>query len=324
MIFELMSSGKLAKLPPASVPEGMPNLAEPYVMLLLPHNRYILGRPVEGAESWSWGRPGGEMEKIYLYEGERLTLSQEGMPTVTLSEETVSLLRRELLSRMEPPGDHQGTVLLLRGLMKGHAAFAEGVPFQDERSFMRCLRDDAALRGAYWTLRFAAARGDFDEMVRLRVWLRVAGLLSLASSQKGEDGTAAGNGARLWFSILDMPDESALQELEGLSFSLEDLRRMAAQRVSPILMFNPQSGYLVLARFGRNGSAPSFFIWAFLPPLLWGELRERRKLSVHEILLALWGQHDVERALAERQLYAPLGDAREEPCREESVLLLHA
>ena len=184
--------------------------------------------------------------------------------------------------------------------MKDHPAFADGFPFLDESAFALQMNNDKTLRGAYWALRFAATRGEFDEMVRLRSWLKVATLFELPDSEPG---------VKLWFSILDIPDEASIHEIEELTFSREDLMHMAAQRVSPLLMFNPNSGYLILARFGRNGSDSNFFVWAFLPTALWTEMRERRKISVHEILLAIWGQHDVENALAERRLYFPQEDA---------------
>lgn len=323
MIFELMSNGNLAELPFAGgkFPDagGIPLPSGPFVMLLLPHNRYILGRPHENNECWVWGKFGEPSHNIYLYDGERLSLPESGAPTVAISGDTVSLLRKKLLSQMEPPGEHQSTVLLLRSLMKDHPVFSNGFPFLDEHAFTRMMRDDKILYGAYWALRLATARGEFDEMVRLRAWLKVSNLFTAA---------VAGPCAKLWFSILDLPDDTAIRELAELAFSREDLCHMAAQRVSPLLMFNPQSGYLILARFGRNvsGSEPSsnFFVWAFLPAALWGELRERRKLSVHEILLAVWGQYDVEKAAAERRLYAPTDCIDEECCRAEPVAILRA
>ena len=305
MTFELMSNGTLAKLPQNPRPEGAPIPGGPFVLLLLPHNRYLLGTAdggTAGGERWVWGRPGGRPREVFLYGGEGLALSTDGAAPVHLSGETTARLKMELLAQTAPPGDHLPAALILRGFMKDHAAFSED--FQDETAFARSLEADEVLFKAYWALRLALAHGEFDAAARLKAWLKAG-----PGAFEGQEPRP-----RVWFSLLDLPSEPDIQELAELSYSREDLQHMVAQRISPLLLFNPRSGYLVLARFGRQGAPASqdgfpasFFVWAFLPPRLWGELRERRKLPMHELLLALWGQHDVERALEERARYAPLG-----------------
>ena len=293
MILELMSDGTLAQLPEASFPEGVPSPGGAFVMVLLPYNRYLLGfSSRENPERWVWGRPGDEPRELFLYEDRELSLVMDGFASTVLSTELVIRLRSSLLRQMEPPGDHLSTVLILRGLMKEHPAFAEGAPFREEAAFARFLDEDEILRKGYWALRFALARGDFDIVVRLRVWLK-AGPTELSAQEAP---------ARIWFSILDLPGEKDLAEIESLTFSREDLQHMIAQDTVPLLLFNPRSGYLVLSRFGtRERSA--FNLWAFFPATLWGELRERRKLSLKELLLAVWGEYDVSQALLERSRY---------------------
>ena len=304
MIFELMSNGTLAKLPQASAPEGITPPEGPFVMLLLPHNRCLVGVPSAGAgDSWSWGKPGGGMSAVSLYENEALTLPVDASALISLPKDTVAFLRGELLAQMDPPGSHVSTVLTLKGFMKDHAAFFDDFPFQDEAAFALCLNDDEVLRKVYWALRFAMARGEYDAVTRLKAWLK-AGPELLGDPE---------NGARIWFSILDLPGEKDLSELETLSFSREDLQHMVSQNTVPLLLFNPGSGYLVLSRFGTRERA-AFNLWAFFPPTLWGEVRERRKLSLRELLLAVWGEYDVSRALCERARYAP------EPGRVISML----
>lgn len=300
MIFELMSNGTLARLPETSVPEGVSVPGGPFVMLLLPHNRYLLGCSIAGVDDrWVWGRPGDKPQDVFLYEGERLSLANDETASTVLSAETVTFLKNELLAQMDPPGDHLSTVLILRSFMKDHAAFLDGFPFQDESAFLQCINEDEVLRKAYWTLRFALSRGELDVVTRLKAWLKAGPELF------GEPD----NGMKIWFSILDMPDDTALQELEALAFSREDLHHMVTQRVTPLLLFNPRSGYLVLSRFGKDGNT-SYLVWAFVPPALWSELRERRKLSIRDLLLALWGQYDIDQALEERARYTRgLGDA---------------
>ena len=150
-----MSNGTLAKLPQASAPEGITPPEGPFVMLLLPHNRCLVGVPSAGAgDSWSWGKPGGGMSAVSLYENEALTLPVDASALISLPKDTVAFLRGELLAQMDPPGSHMSTVLTLKGFMKDHAAFFDDFPFQDEAAFALCLNDDEVLRKAYWALRF--------------------------------------------------------------------------------------------------------------------------------------------------------------------------
>lgn len=294
MIFELMSDGTLAQLPQMPLPEGIADPGSPFVLVLLPYNRYLLGcSSADAPERWVWGRPGDKPRELFLYEDRNLSLVVDSSVSMVLPAELVARLRDALLAQTEPPGDHLSAVLILRGLMRGHAAFAEGVLFRDERVFSRFLDTDEILCKGYWALRFALARGEFDVVVRLRAWLK-AGPGAFSAQEAS---------ARIWFSILDLPEEKELAELETLSFSRDDLQHMIAQNTVPLLLFNPRSGYLVLSRFGtRERSA--FNLWAFFPTALWGEMREGRKLSLRELLLAVWGEDDVSRALRERSRYA--------------------
>lgn len=297
MILELMSNGTLAKLPPSSLPSGISLPDGPFVLALLPHNRYLLGCPAGTEDRWVWGKPGETPQEIFLYDDEDLALPREGAAPILLPRKAVLSLKQELFSQMTPPGDHKAAVLTLRSLMRDRPVFLDGTDFQDEAVFLRRLREDDLLRKGYWTLRFALARGEMDVVTRLKAWLKAGpGLLS-------PRGDAPGEGPRVWFSILETPGDDALEELEALAFSRDDLQRMVAQRVLPLILFNTRSGYLVLDRAGKN-EGTGFFVWAFLPPALWAELRERRKLTVHEIILALWGERDVETALRERARYA--------------------
>lgn len=295
LIFELMSNGTTAQLPQAPLPEGIPEPGGPFVLLLLPYNRYLLGcSPKGGLERWIWGRPGGEPEELFLYEDRELVLTSKEATLAVLSPEIVERLRSALLSQAEPPGDHLSAVLILRGLMREHAAFSDGVPFRSEGAFVRLMEEDESLRKCYWALRFALARGEFDAVVRLRAWLK-AGPQNFSAQETP---------ARIWFSILDLPCEKDLSELESLSFSREDLQHMVSQDTVPLLLFNPRSGYLILSRFGSRERA-AFQLWVYLSAALWGELRERRKLSMRELLLAVWGDFEVAQAQLQRARYMP-------------------
>jgi len=59
----------------------------------------------------------------------------------------------------------------------------------------------------------------------------------------------------------------------------------------------------VLSDFGSAGGA-AFRVWVFLPATFWNELRERRKLSIRDLVISVWGYCDAIHATAERGRYA--------------------
>ena len=294
-----MSNGSLAELPPDNIPDSINLPNEASVMLLLPHNHYLLGT---GQDNWIYGRPGIFARNVYLYDDERLSLCDDGaaQPTI-LSAQTVSELRRKLFMNSEPPGKHSATVLMLRTMMREHPVFTSGGgKFLDEKIFARCMRNDYVLERAYWTLRFSLARGEAEVNIRLKAWLK-------AGPEVFSD---AVHSAKLWFSIQDLPDHDAVSELEELSFSASELRRMASQYISPLVLYNPVSGWLVLGRLGR-GRNVMFSVWVYVNHELWQELRERRKLSINDIINAVWGEHDTRQAMTERAKYRDGDDISE-------------
>ena len=132
---------------------------------------------------------------------EALPLSQDELPSIHLSGETVSRLKEELLSQTAPPGEHLSTAIILRSFMKDRAVFAEGVPFQDEEIFARCMEEDEVLLKAYWAVRLALAHGEFDAAARLKLWLKAGpGLF------EGQDPRP-----RVWFSLQDFPCEADIR-----------------------------------------------------------------------------------------------------------------
>ena len=62
----------------------------------------------------------------------------------------------------------------------------------------------------------------------------------------------------------------------------------------------------MLSEFGGTEKEPSFRVWMFLPAPLWNEMRERRKLSIREIVMASWGYLDGLEAERERDGYSPV------------------
>ena len=82
---------------------------------------------------------------------------------------------------------------------------------------------------------------------------------------------------------------------------------MASQNASPVVVYNPASGWLVLARFGRHRDT-MFFLWAHFTHELWNELREVKKLTIQEIIQGSWGEYETQQAMIERGKYKGADD----------------
>jgi hypothetical protein len=293
LIFELMSNGTIASLPQTALPDGIPDIPGG-VVLLLPYNRYLLGHCfMRNYERWIWGKPGGDPQEVFLYENGPQSLVVDDATRVVLPPNVVSQIRNALFSQMQPPGEHLPTVLILRGVLKEHPAFKDDILVQNEPLFLRNIEKDGILNMTYWAVRFALFRGEFEAIARIKTWLRAASDLFDAQSHS----------PKIWFSLTPLPGSKELAELESLSFSLDDLQRMVSQSALPVILFSKLSGYLVLSDFGGGGGA-SFRVWVFLPIPLWNELRERRKLSIRDLVVSVWGYCDAVQAVAERAHYA--------------------
>lgn len=299
MLLELMSNGTLAELPPENIPLGISPPGDSSVMLLLPHNKYLLGR--RGSE-WVIARAGAspenETQNVFLYDSQSLSLINEGSEPTVLTAETVNTLRKELFALSEPPGNHTGAVLMLRTFMRNSPVFlSDNAEYLDEKFFAENMRKNTVLCKAYWALRFAMNRSELETVTRLKAWLKAG----------PEVFSNPVNKMRLWFSILELPSPEGIAELEALSFSQLEIKRMAAQNASPVIVYNPASGWLVLGRFGRQNET-IFFLWAYLNHELWNELRERKKLSVNDIIMSLWGEYETQQAMTERAKYKGADD----------------
>ena len=296
-----MSNGTLVELPPENIPVGISPPNDSSLMLLLPHNKYLLGR--RGSE-WVFAHAGtgesesrehqGKGENVFLYDSQSLSLINEGAEPTILTAETVNTLRKKLLAMSEPPGNHTGAVLMLRTFMRNyHPVFSsESAEYLDEKIFAHTLRENPVIRKAYWALRFAMNRSELETVTRLKAWLKA----------DPETFRVPCNKMRIWFSILEFPDSEAIAELESLSFSQLEMKRMIAQNASPVVVYNPASGWLILGRLGRKKDT-IFFLWAYLNHELWNELRERKKLSLNDIILSVWGEYETQQAMTERSKY---------------------
>lgn len=287
-----MSNGTLAELPPENIPNTIRPPEEPSVMLLLPHNKYLLGT---GSDKWIYAsdKPGTEPQKVFLYDDEILSLTNDGAQPTILPARTVTALRKELFMLNEPPGRHSATVLLLRTFMRNNPALqSDDASFLDEKIFSQFMKQDIVLCKAYWTLRFALARNEMEAVGRLKAWLKADP--SVFSKPEYS--------SRLWFSLLGFPDKEAVRELEELSFSRLELQRMTDQNISPLILYNPRSGWLVLGKFGRDKTT-MFYVWAYFSHDLWAELRDKKKMSMNDIIRALWCEIETQQAMNERAKY---------------------
>jgi len=299
LIFELMSNGAIVGLPQAALPKGIPDIPGPRTVLLLPYNRYLLGHSfMRNYERWIWGKPGADPREVFLYESGPQSFVIDSTTRVTVPAGVVAEIRGALFSQMQPPGEHLPTVLILRSVLKEHPAFKDDILVQNEPAFLQCIDKDNVLSMTYWAVRFALFRGEFEAIARIKAWLRTASDL-FDSKEPAEQGHVP----KVWFSLTPLPGGKELSELEALSFSVDDLQRMVSQSALPVVLFS-KAGYLVLSDFGSVGGA-AFRVWVFLPPSLWNELRERRKLSIRDLVMAAWGYCDAVHATVERSRYAP-------------------
>ena len=294
MLLELMSNGTLAELPPENKPDGINMPDEPSVMLLLPHNKYLLGTD---SDKWIFASTSDTQDShpqnVFLYEDQVLSLINEGTRPTILTAGAVNTLRKELLSLSEPPGRHSATVLLLRTFMKDRKIFArDDLDFIDEKIFTQAMNNDRVLYRAYWALRFALSHSEMETVGRLKAWLK-AGPEIFQSPR---------HVMKLWFSISDYPEEAMIKEIEELSFSRLEIKSMSQQHTSPLMVYNPISGWLILGKFGRVRDT-MFIAWVYLNHDLYYEMRTVKNLSVHDIILAAWGEHETKQAIIERAKY---------------------
>lgn len=282
-----MSNGTLAELPPENIPNNITMPDEPSVMLLLPHNKYLLGT----ASKWVLSS-GDKHQNIFLYDDQVLSLSNGDSKPTVIPKETVKALRRELFSLTEPPGRHVPTLLMLRTLLDKYRA----LNLFDKKFFNELIKNDLTFCKTYWTLRFALARREFETVRRLKAWLKA----------DPEIFTKSKNEMKLWFSISDIPDKSVINELKKLSFTELEIERIAAQKISPVILYNPVSGWLIASRFNYEYGKKSdtmFVVWEYLSHDLYCELKEYKNMSVNDIILALWGEYETRQAMQERAKY---------------------
>ena len=289
-----MSNGTLAELPPENKPD-FPDTApagDASVMLLLPHNKYLLGSPNGKWVYASFNDNGQKASNVFLYENEALSLINEGTTPTIIPAGTVNILRKELFSLSEPPGHHTPTVLMLKTFMKDNPVFNDD-KFLDEKIFSGYMKNDFTLFKAYWALRFSLARNELETAGRLKAWLKAGPNIFQNPHYV----------IKIYFSLTKLPDGEAVKELmEQYSFSHLELERIGEQQFLPLVVYNPLSGRLIVGQFGRKRDT-NFRAWIYLSHDLYHELRHVRKLTLHDIIQAVWAEHETRQAMEEREKY---------------------
>lgn len=284
MIFELMSRGNITELPS----EGARS-----VTLLMPHGRVLKGTIADGTEFWSISKQSDENsgEEIFLYDGQPKTFNLDQGRKVTISSEVVAQLRAALFSQTDPPGEHSIAATVVRSITSDVGILNDNSFVFDEESAIEKLRRNKEAAAAYWGIRFALSRGEHDVVSRIKLWYRIA-----------PDTAFTEPSIKVWFSLTQMPDGDMLSDIIELGFSREDVQRVAAQGTSPVVLYS-RGGYLLLASYGDGGNIPLFREWAYFPPNIWNELRERRRVTLRELLLLAWGANDARNALEQSAIY---------------------
>ena len=283
MLLELMSNGKLARLPYEDNISKSSN-----VVLLLPHNRYLIGKTDKNIAKWfySGDEPEIKPQNVSLYDNQDLYLSNGSI----IPADSVNALKKELMSLTDPPGEHNATIMMLRTFMHGNKIF-QGLEIPNEETLKAAMKEDEILKKAYWTLRFALSHNELETVRRLKAWLSAdPKIFSLPK-----------NIMKIWFTLLEMPDDNIINELNELSFSKIEIARMSQTHLSPVVLYKPETGWLILARFGKESTM--FISWIYLTHELYHEMRERKKMTLNDMVYALWGEYETQEALKERSKY---------------------
>ena len=283
MIFEFMSHGSIVELPEDSI--IIDGYRSEDVILLLPYNRYLQGKMLNGYENWKLCRIGHtEQEETYLYEREARLLSFDNGHEVIISREDVEKLKNALLSSNSPPGEHFQAAAVLKGIIEPEIVNSELFVFDEELALMQLERKIEA-KAAYWAIRFALSRGEHDTVSRIKLWYRIAPLIAFSEPK-----------VLVWFSLTQMPDSEAITIMNSLGFSDENINKIADQTVSPVVLFG-RNGSLLFISYGDGHRTPIFREWAFYPKSVWNELREQKRKTLRDLLAIAWGANEARQAL---------------------------
>jgi hypothetical protein len=299
LFFELLTNGDVVRLPGEVSVMNLPERGRPHVVLLAQYNRVLVGTDqFESFERWLWGKPdGSEWEEISLYEGMSKKLHVPFLGDVHIKSSVVTLLRRELLNRLSPPGNHDAAAALVRDALQEDSTCVLAPLLKDEETFREMVEEDVILRAAYWGFRMGLLWGGPEMILRIKMWVRLA-RLSFDSALRFP---------RMWFFLTGQPDETSVTDLLGIGFSGEQLRSLDGEDGNPVLLKGP-GGYLIqawhngLGRSGKEEHVP-LRVWLYLTVSMWDDLRGKKGLSLREMVFAAWGFLEATDAWERMRIY---------------------
>lgn len=309
MIFELMSDGRVVRLPDNARLYGVPSYLLPKVVLFLPYSRMIVGTSVgETMDSWFYGKIGSDKWKeIFLYEGESLIMKEPGIPDVEIPARSVEFLKGHLLEQLRPPGSHISTLMVLRSVKKDLFIFNQGNHWTNENWVIERIANDDLMRRAYWGIRKALLENSSAMLERIKLWFSSGYDIQNYSDQE----------LHLWFSLTDLPEERDLRQIERLGFTRDNLIQMNTNFSNPVVLSSAM-GYLILLTQYSGDEYSELRVWMSLSETLWEELRRKRKMSVREIVGICWGYMEAFEAEQEMSKYGRLRKSVEIPFEKGS------
>lgn len=299
-LYELMSSGEIARLPDSSSVAGIPVEFSPLVVLFMPFNRVLIGSAFCGSyEVWHWGKMGSyQWNEVTLCHNKAKVFDMGLLGRILLTKESVNMLRKGLLELLEPPGDHEMTISVLHSIMRKRTATTTTKKSEIIKPCMNTLDScvkDITLETAYWGLRWALHWNMTECATRMKIWLsRAIDVLDPSYIPPPP----------MWFSLSKLPDESTLHEWEESGFMTDQLRHFELSKSNPTVIKGVDS-YLLryIYHFKEAFEAQSLYTWLSLSMPLWGDLRTRCLLSLSEVIFACWGFRDAVDGANEMMLY---------------------
>jgi hypothetical protein len=286
-VYELLSTGELATLPPCLSSFGLPGDCVPCVQVLLPFCRVLVGSVAIGAfEVWHYGKLGASPAEVDLQRCDEPGLEAGESGPIRLSPPVLAFLRSRLLSRIPPRGDHDQTLSFLRDFLR-HSPGTR--PLLDEADRSRGNRFPSPyIKTAYWGVRMALAAGDRGALGRINLWLRLA-----------RDAFDSDEPPRVWPLLSGMPDIRTIRDMEGQGISSEVVRRLDVEESNPAAV-RVTGGYL-LQYWREVFDLPavdtlSARILLYLKGPLFNDLRTRYVLSLRDIALTAWGYAEARAA----------------------------
>jgi hypothetical protein len=169
-------------------------------------------------------------------------------------------------------------VLILKGISMGSTVTGDNLNWNNEQWFISQIAENGTLLKVYWGIRRALFEKNSKMLERIKSWYIYAS--DIFSEEY--------NYPKMWFSLADLPREEDMEDIESFGFTRDNLKAMNAKFSNPIVLSNVL-GYLVLLTEYVGDDRSEIKVWMYISVNLWDELRERKKLSISEIVSAGWG-----------------------------------